>query len=62
MRNEHTDQIKISVVMPVHNTGKYLEEALKSVFAQSFHEFELICVDDASDDALTGDIDRKSVV
>lgn len=59
MRNEHTDQIKISVVMPVHNTGKYLEEALKSVFAQSFHEFELICVDDASDDALTGDILKK---
>ena len=42
--------------MPVHNTGIYLEEALESVFAQSFREFEVICVDDASDDELTSDI------
>ena len=50
------NSIKISIVMPVHNTGIYLEEALESVFAQSFREFEVICVDDASDDELTSDI------
>lgn len=53
MHSEHIDQIKISIVMPVYNTGAYLEEALESVFAQSFQEFELICVDDASNDKLT---------
>lgn len=56
MHIERNDQIKISVIMPVHNTGIYLEESLNSIFAQSFHEFELICVDDASDDELTKNI------
>lgn len=42
--------------MPVHNTGIYLEEALKALFIQSFQKFELICVDDFSNDKLTKDI------
>ncbi len=45
--------IEISIVMPVRNAGIYLKEALRSIFAQSFKNFELICVDDASDDGLT---------
>jgi glycosyltransferase involved in cell wall biosynthesis len=36
--------------MPVHNVENYIEEALKSVVAQTFCDFELICMDDASDD------------
>lgn len=59
MCTKHMNQIKVSIVMPVYNTGAYLEEALASVFAQSFHEFELICVDDASDDEETGDILKR---
>lgn len=47
------NSIEISIVMPVYNTGRNLEDALKSVFAQSFHAFELICVDDSSTDELT---------
>ncbi len=53
---EKVDSIKISIIMPVHNTGIYLEEALESIFLQSFREFELICVDDASTDKLTKEI------
>lgn len=56
---ENSVQIKISIIMPVHNTGIYLKEALESVYAQSFHEFEIICVDDASSDKLTEDILQK---
>lgn len=48
--------IKISVIMPVHNGGAYLRETLQSVFAQSLQQFELICVDDASDDIGTRSI------
>lgn len=44
---------KISIIMPIRNPGMYLEEALRSIFAQTIQEFELICVDDASDDELT---------
>ncbi|MDQ1498777.1 MAG: hypothetical protein QOI86_2117 [Actinomycetota bacterium] len=40
----------ISVVMPVHNGGHDLDEALASIFSQTFGEFELIAVDDHSTD------------
>ena len=40
----------ISIVLPVHNGAAYLELALESVLAQSFTDFELICVDDCSTD------------
>ena len=47
------DKTAISVIMPVYNPGVYFEECLKSVFAQTFTDFELICVNDASKDGLT---------
>lgn len=40
----------ISVVMAVYNAEMYLREALDSVLDQTFHEIELICVDDGSMD------------
>lgn len=56
---EKMNKIKISVIVPVHNTGIYLEESLESIFAQTFQEFEVICVDDASSDKLTKEILQK---
>lgn len=41
---------KISIVMPLYNAEKYLEESLDCVFAQTFSDYELICVNDASSD------------
>ena len=49
-------QTKISVVMPVYNSGKYLRESIDSLISQSFKDIELICVDDASDDLETREI------
>ena len=40
----------VSIIVPVHNTYRYLAECLDSALAQSFGDFELICVDDASTD------------
>jgi glycosyltransferase involved in cell wall biosynthesis len=48
---------KISVLMAVHNGEKYLGEAIDSILSQSFGDFELIIIDDASEDA-TPDIIR----
>ena len=39
-----------SLIIPVYNTGKYLQDCLDSVAAQEFDDFEVILVDDGSTD------------
>jgi len=39
------------VVLPVYNGAAYLGQAIGSILAQTFTDFELICVDDGSSDA-----------
>jgi glycosyltransferase involved in cell wall biosynthesis len=41
---------KVSVVIATRNRAKLLEEALRSVFSQTFQDFEVVIVDDASTD------------
>lgn len=41
---------KISIIMPVYNSEKYLKNAVESVLNQDFKDFELILVDDGSED------------
>src|SRR3546814_12128867 len=41
---------RVSMVMPVHNGARWLADAIESVLAQDFGDFELILVDDASRD------------
>ena len=40
----------VSVVVPIHNGERYVQEALDSVFAQTFRDFDVVCVDDGSTD------------
>lgn len=49
---------KISVIVPVYNTEKYLEECLNSILTQSLKEIEIIVVNDASPDH-SGEIVRR---
>lgn len=41
---------KVSVVVPIYNVEKYLEECLDSLRAQSLKDMEFICVNDGSTD------------
>lgn len=40
----------LSVVMPAHNVGRFVDEAIESVLHQTYHEFEFVILDDASAD------------
>jgi hypothetical protein len=41
----------LSVVLPVYNQERYLGAAVKSILDQTYHDFELVVVDDGSTDA-----------
>lgn len=43
---------KFSIVIPVHNNKEKLFRALRSVYAQTYQNYEIIVVDDHSDDPI----------
>ena len=41
---------KISIIIPVYNTAKYLKRCFDSVLAQSYKDFEMVIINDGSTD------------
>ena len=41
---------KISVIMAVYNSKKFLDESIKSILNQTFKDFEFIIINDCSTD------------
>lgn len=42
--------MRFSIIIPVYNVENYLEECLDSVIAQTYKDYEIICINDASSD------------
>ena len=43
-------RFKVTVAIPTYNRAHYLPEAIESVLAQTFQDFELLILDNASTD------------
>lgn len=43
---------KVSVIVPVYNSEKYLAECISSVIEQTYKNWELLLIDDCSTDKL----------
>ena len=48
----------ISVIIPVYNLEDYIERCINSVLIQTFKNFEIVCVDDKSQDRSVGIVER----
>ncbi|MBK6774167.1 MAG: glycosyltransferase family 2 protein [Ignavibacteria bacterium] len=47
---EDNNNPRVSIIIPTYNRVKMLEKSIESVFAQSYKDWELIIIDDASND------------
>ena len=47
---ENLKEPLVSVIIPTYNRGWIVKEAIDSVLGQDFNDYELIVVDDGSDD------------
>ena len=52
-------QVKISVIIPNYNGIKFLEDCVDSLMDQTFHSFEIILVDDCSEDGAMQALEKK---
>lgn len=50
---------KVYVVIPCYNQSAFIDEAVNSILAQTFSDFEIIIVNDGSTDAATNALLEK---
>ena len=64
-QDEHSEKPIISVIVPVYNVEKWLEECLDSISKQDADNYEVVLVDDGSTDGSLGilrEYERKNNV
>lgn len=53
--------VKVSILIPIYNVEKYLEQCLSSAINQTLKEIEIICVDDGSTDSSGQILDKYAL-
>ena len=43
-------EIKVSIIVPIYNATQYLEQCVRSLMMQTYHNIEYLFIDDASND------------
>ena len=56
------NQLKCSVVIPMYNAQRFIENTLNSVLRQTEPDFEVICVDDCSTDKTVEIVKRMQLI
>lgn len=52
---------KVSVIVPIFNVEPYLDQCIQSLLSQTFHDIEIILVDDGSPDGCPGMCDTYAI-
>ncbi len=50
------DKVKVSVVIPMYNCGKYVPHLLESILKQTLQDFEVLCVVDGATDTTLDEV------
>ena len=53
--------VKVSIILPLYNSERFVEDCLNSLLNQTFKDYELIILDDCSTDKTTEILDQKNV-
>ena len=51
--NEKKRPVKITIILPAYNQGRYVDEAVESLKRQTYQDFEIVLLDDGSNDGVT---------
>lgn len=51
IKKPNQDECAVCILLPTYNDAEYLKDTIQSILSQSFTDFELIVLDNASDDA-----------
>ena len=49
---------KVSIIIPMYNTEKYIRQCLISILSQKFQDYEVIVVDDSSKDGSVAEVEK----